>query len=448
MLYAILLFFSFLQPWQAYAVESGHEIEQIQKLKRQTSYSILYNGTFGTEFLNFHNFKPSNLSGAYLNLSGSSFGLRGRYSKHELVAFSGNTGFGLFRHESRASGFIDSNGLGSSNTLFDEVSLQTSLNIRTIGLGASAYFSNPKDRSRYGSTSIFTSLDKNTISHLTILKAGAINSIETERETFRSLSFGYQQAITIFQIQGINSSLNFSRSITWKQRHFRKENFRMGLKFAVNPFLQQTRHVGRSQNYKSRKKIRILISDGAMFASGKDQQNTDGYNVETEYSATFSPETNDATIQLLNFQRGNFVYGPEIEYKEIDLDQRLEKTNFLGRSYDSKNQSTIKQSSLGFRGEYTLSDRDYITFGSAVGHGRYKSTTTNHIGSNSSIREKEGDLFLLNLSLGIGQVFPINHDMNFVLETSLSYMDGGPFGVEFKSHELKSRIGIEFPFRF
>ena len=123
-------------------------------------------------------------------------------------------------------------------------------------------------------------------------------------------------------------------------------------------------------------------------------------------------------------------------------------TTFLGNNYGSRNHTNLTQHSFGYRGQYLLNETNYLTFGTSIGMGQYKANTRTENASSSSERFKKGNLILLNGSLGLGQIFQISQKMNLILESSLTYMNGKPFGVTFQSHELYSKIGFEIPFNF
>ncbi len=416
--------------------------------KDYSSFLWLYKYSIGQNFNNITNEEPSNVNGALLDLTANTFGLTGTFKKHEIIGLFENAGLGIFRYNSKASGYISSVGLGNSETLFDSVIVKSSLSMEQEGLGISVYLPQQHQRKKLPQTNLFASYSKSKITHNTQLKAGAINSNVSNRKSFNDFSLGYQQKIELFEEGFFNPSLDFSRSFSIFRNSYDIDQVSVGLSLNFDPYYFQTVRNAELVDFSREKKIRFFLGRGSMFASGADQQFSDSYNVNTQYSATLSPKANNFSIQLLTSQYNNFMFGPEFEYKALELNQKMRDTTFLSNSYGSRNYTKLIQNSLGYRGQYLLNETNYLTFGASVGFGQYKTNTHTENASSSSIKVKKGNLILLNGSLGVGQVYKINQKLNLVLESSLTYMNGEPFGVKFQSHEFFSRIGFEFPFDF
>ena len=167
---------------------------------------ILYRSNFN----NITNLETSNVNGAILDLTGDTFGLTGTFKKYEIIGLSENAGLGIFKYNSKTSGYISSVGLGNSETLFDSVIVKSSLSMEQEGLGISVFLPQQHQRKKLPQTSLFASYIEGRITHNTKLKAGAINSDVSTRKSFNDFSLGYQQKIELFEEGLINPSLDFS----------------------------------------------------------------------------------------------------------------------------------------------------------------------------------------------------------------------------------------------
>ena len=432
---------------EAFAIENKESI-LIQKGSDLSSYTWLYKHSVGSNFSQVKSLESSKLSGALVDLSGEIFGLTGRYSKHEIIAMSGKTGLGVYTYNSRTSGYISSVGVGNSETLFDSVIMKSSLAMKQQGLGISIYLPGQQKEKKLPQTNFFAFYSEGSLTHNTRIIAGAINSNLSNQKYFNNFSLGYQQRIDLFEGNFFNPSLDFSRSFSVFGNSYETDQVDIGLSLKFNPYSSQSIKNAKLPDYSKEKKIRLFLGHGSMFASGRDQQSSDSYNVNTEYAATLSPETEIFDVQLLVNQYKDFIFGPEFGYKILKLNHKMKDTTFLGNSYRSRNQTDVTQNSVGYRGQYLLSETDYLTFGTSVGFGQYSTKTHTENASSSSTKVKKGDLILINCSLGVGRIYKISKKMNLVLESSLTYMNGKPFGVDFESHEFNSKIGFEIPFYF
>jgi hypothetical protein len=316
------------------------------------------------------------------------------------------------------------------------------------GLGISVYLSQQQKKTKLPQTNFFALYSEGSITHNTRLIAGATNSNLTNQKSFNNFSLGYQQRIDLFEGGFLNPSLDFSRSFSIFGDSYEADQVSIGLSLNFIPYASQVITNAPVPDYSKEKKIRFFLGRGSMFVSGRDQQGSDSYNVNTEYAATLSPETKNLNVQLLVNQYKNFIFGPEFGYKILKLNQKMKNTNFLGNSYESRNHTDMTQSSVGYRGQYFLSENKYLTFGTSIGFGQYNTNMLTENASSSSTKVKKGDLILIDSSLGIGQIYKISKKMNLVLESSLTYMSGKPFGVNFESQEFNSKIGFEIPFYF
>ena len=163
----------------------------------------------------------------------------------------------------------------------------------------------------------------------------------------------------------------------------------VGLSLNFDPYYAQTVKNVERVDYSKEKKIRFFLGRGSMFASGADQQFSDHYNVNTEYSATLSPKTRNYSIQLLTSQYSDFIFGPEFEFKSLKLDQKMRAPPSLEITTDPENHTNLTQHSFGYRGQYLLNETNYLTFGTSIGMGQYKANTRTENASSSSERFKK-----------------------------------------------------------
>ena len=423
-------------PLNAYAAEA------------EDAHSFFYNHNYGSSYINASNLSPTTIVGPHLRLTSGTFGLTGTYTKKELGINLKKYQFGIFNYKNNAYGSLWSQGTGSSDALFDNVSTVSRVALKTNGTGISLGMPEKLNSETVSEINFFLLHAKHRITNFTETTAGAINTNETSSVTFKNLTLGYGQRVRVFQRDSFIAQLHFSKAIDLTKKHYKLSNSSIGLSlgFNLNGTEKDRKNIVPIQ-FKGQK-LRVFSGVGTMFTEGTTQNTTDDYSSNYKYSSILSPTTKDVSIRWVSRGEGRIVYNVEIEKKSSRLDQKMQEIIFSGKTYSGQSQAHLNQSGVGFRADYKNSDRSYLTMGSLLGHGTAKSITRTNSGTSSSIKKSNTSFYLINLSVGIGQIFPLRSGLNLLVETSLNYIDGTPFGVNFRSHEFTTRIGLEFPLNY
>ena len=414
-------------------------------LEPNADYSFFYNQNHGSSFINVSNLTSATITDPNLDLSAGNFGLTGTYTKKELGIILKKYQFGIFNYKNNAYGTVWSQGTGSSDSLFDHVSSTSRVALTTSGTGISVGLPEQSNGKTVSEINFFLLHAKNRMTNFTKTTAGAINTNASSSTTFENLTLGYDQTLKVFQKESFIAKIHSSQAYDLTKKHYKLKNSGIGLSLGFNL----------NSNYKDQEsempirphgqKLRFFSGLGTMFTEGSTQSTSDDYMSHHNYSSMLSPATRDISIRWVSRAKGRFVYSFAIDRKSSNLNQKMKKIIFAGKTYSGQSQAHLDQSGIGFRANYKNSNRSYLTIGSLLSHGNAKSITRSSAGTATATKKRDTSFYLIDLSVGIGQIFPLRSGLNLLVETSLSYMNGAPFGVNFKSHELTSRIGLEFP---